>query len=140
MLASPDHPKLTYTLIASVRETALALGYEISDKPGGADTIAIQPRKLVGRHRCDFLLTLAFHGASLNIAVQCDPTDFHKKTNGASRRDTARDQAIKAMGVIPVRFTASEINLFPALCADQLLNIVTDFQTARTMQAMAGAA
>lgn len=127
------------SLTSAIRELSLTLGYDISSTPGGSDTLAIEPGKKVGSHKVDLLISMAFHGAGLRIAVSCDATDFHRKSLQDDLQDVAFDRDMRRAGITPLHFTPSEIASYPGLCADQILNLVTDFQTGRILAVAAGA-
>ena len=71
-------------------------------------------------HRCPYRV---FTDGVL-IGIECDGHEYHEKTKQQAQRDKSRDRILTAAGWRLLRFTGSEINKRPDLCADEIMKVV----------------
>lgn len=110
-------------------EQAHTHGYRVGKRPTGSGTVAIRPQQRVGNYRADFVVAYAFHGAEIDIAVECDGHDFHERTKAQAARDKRRDRFMTAQGYRLLRFTGAEIHASATRCAADVIGMVMAFQT-----------
>ena len=82
--------------------------------------LELKPQFGVSRYRMDFAIT----GKSVLIGIECDGHEYHEKTKQQAQRDKSRDRILTAAGWRLLRFTGSEINKRPDLCADEIMKVV----------------
>lgn len=129
---------LVHAFRAALRELALDLGYEVSNRPGGNNMIAITRNKLVCDRNADLLVSMTFHGADFFLAVTIDPVGWDRKTSPEIDDYFQWASRLRANGIGAFHFTGTEISAAPFLCADQAINTIIDFQTGRIIAAAAG--
>lgn len=116
-------------------DKALDKGYLIGPAPCLNDTIGVKPQKQLDTYRLDFAIVFHFHGAWLQIDVECDGHDFHERTQLQAKRDRRRDRALGALDYEVMRFTGSEIFANSRLCAQEVLDRIMTFQTTQIVNA-----
>lgn len=73
------------------------------------------------RYRVDFLLICGARPAYRKcLAIECDGHDWHEKTKQQVARDKLRDRRLLISGIIPVRFSGSEIHRDHGACAEYI--------------------
>lgn len=74
--------------------------------------------------RADFLLVCGRRGIFRRIfAIECDGHDWHEKTKRQVARDKLRDRRMIAEGIIPLRFSGSEITRNAMDCARYIRSV-----------------
>lgn len=59
--------------------------------------------------------------AEVTMAIELDGHDYHERTKDQARRDRERDRHLLRMGLVPIRFTGSEVYRDPFACAREAL-------------------
>ncbi|MGO4334974.1 hypothetical protein AB4037_08665 [Labrys sp. KB_33_2] len=129
---------LVHAFRACLCELALDLGYQVSKRAGGNDTIAIERNRLVCDRNADLLVSMTFHGADFFLAVTIDPVGWDQKTSPEIDDYFQWANQLRANGIGAFHFTGTEIRVAVGLCADQAINSIIDFQTGRIIAAAAG--
>lgn len=76
-------------------------------------------------YKADFLVSLADHRYGLfNYIIECDGHDFHEKTKQQVKADKKRERDFLERGYVFMRFTGSEINESPYVCAREALTSI----------------
>lgn len=128
-LLGATESQIEKAMLTAMVEAAHAHGYRVSKRPTGSGTIAIRPQQRVGNYRADFVVAYAFHGAEIDLVVECDGQVFHERTKQQAARDKRRDRFLTAQGYRLLRFTGAEIHASAARCAADVLAMVMAFQT-----------
>lgn len=95
-------------------------------------TAAIIPQAVISEedawnYRVDFLLVCGPHPLTNRVfAIECDGHEWHEKTKEQVARDKLRDRRLLMAGIIPVRFSGSEIYADAADCAEYLRSLAHD--------------
>lgn len=109
---------------------ALEHGYEVAKESAAPHSvIIIKTQYWIDRYRADFLIRYRFYDEIYEAVVECDGHQFHEKTKAQALRDRRRDRHLQQAGFEVFRFTGSEINGSPRLCAAEVLDCIMDFQT-----------
>lgn len=76
------------------------------------------------RYRVDFLLICGVQAASRKcFAIECDGHDWHEKTKQQVARDKRRDRRLIEAGIVPIRFSGSEICREADDCAEYIRSL-----------------
>lgn len=94
-------------------------------------TIGVRPQQRIGKYRADFSIGFRFFGAELAIIVEADGHEFHEKTKYQASSDKARDRYFTKQDYKIMRFSGSDINRSAHSCAEEVLSLIMDFQSAR---------
>lgn len=112
-------------------------GYHVGKSARLANsTILVAPQKWIDQRRVDFLITFAFHGVAIELAVECDGHAFHERTKAQAAHDRRRDRELQRAGFEVFRFTGSELHRDPARCGFEVLDAIMEFQTGVILKAM----
>lgn len=115
-------------------------GYTVAHRSSAPHSVIwIQPQRWVDLFRVDFLIRYPFCGHVFEAAIECDGHQFHEKTKAQAAHDRKRDRDIQRAGYQVFRFTGSEINGSPRICAAEVLDAIMDFQTAVFLRALEAA-
>lgn len=82
-------------------------------------------------YRLDFLIqfTNFKSGKDYDFAIECDGHEFHEKTKEQARKDKKRDRDLLISGIVPIRFTGSEIYKNAFRCANEAVRIIEKYIT-----------
>lgn len=127
VLGKTDSP-IEARFLAAFCELSTEHGFEISKKLKRF-FIRIEPQKVLGPIRLDFLISYLCDLHLFEIAVECDGHNFHERTAEQASKDRARDRALQLSGIKIFRFTGTEINSNPMSCALEVLTEIENFQT-----------
>jgi very-short-patch-repair endonuclease len=98
----------------------------------------IVPQVTIEGYRVDFLIQYwSKSGAELNVVVECDGHDWHERTPQQAARDKRRDRRLQKLGYQVLRFTGSEIFNRPVDCAEEIRQIIHDWERAEGEKAAA---
>lgn len=93
--------------------------------------LLICPQKVIGPYRADFYVCYYKHINKVNsifreVAVECDGTAFHERTEEERRREKGRDRYMQKRGLKVFRYTGKEILDDPYKIAAEIIGYVTD--------------
>lgn len=76
------------------------------------------------RYRVDFMLILGSRPTHRKcFAIECDGHEWHEKTKRQVARDKLRDRRLVLDGIVPIRFSGSEIYRAPAACSNYIRSL-----------------
>lgn len=76
------------------------------------------------RYRVDFMLILGRRPAHRKcFAIECDGHEWHEKTKQQVARDKLRDRRLVLDGIVPIRFSGSEIHRAPVACSKYIRSL-----------------
>lgn len=76
------------------------------------------------KYRVDFLLILGSRPVHRQcFAIECDGHEWHEKTKQQVARDKLRDRRMILDGIVPIRFSGSEIHRAPAACSGYIRSL-----------------
>jgi very-short-patch-repair endonuclease len=78
------------------------------------------------KYRADFHVVVSSKGEDYGFVVECDGHDFHEKTKEQARNDKKRDRDLMSLGYTVIHFTGSEIFENPFMCANEVLDLITN--------------
>jgi very-short-patch-repair endonuclease len=109
------------------RPSLFRRGVELFPFRGACDVeVCVGAQALAAGYRIDVVVVMRTEASPWwsIIAVECDGHDFHERTPQQASRDRARDREIFARcGIVPVRFTGSEIHRRSEQCAHEILDL-----------------
>lgn len=124
-------------LLEALCACAIHNGYEVARQSKAEHSVIhIQSQRWIDRVRVDFLIRYPFHGKTFEAVVECDGHAFHERTKEQAKRDRQRDRNLQRAGYHVFRFTGSEINGAPRLCASEILDAIMEFQTQAFVSAL----
>lgn len=129
-LGATDSP-IEEMFLTAFCDAAEDRGYRIDKWPRANDTIGVRPQQRIGKYRADFSIGFRFFGAELAIIVEADGHEFHEKTKYQASSDKARDRYFTKQDYKIMRFSGSDINRSAHSCAEEVLSLIMDFQSAR---------
>lgn len=123
---SPIETMLMVALIHVFRLEAftMACGSDVPEDFPEGSTIHLIRQARIGRYRADFAILARFEERVDRFVVECDGFEFHERTKEQAQHDKSRDRFMADTGWRVYRFTGSEINRSPLLCAKQVLNSI----------------
>lgn len=81
------------------------------------------------KYRLDFFIEVhnMHKDIQFGFAVECDGHEFHEKTKKQVEKDKKRDRNLLKAGVIPIRFSGSEILNEPTMVAKDTVRIIEKY-------------
>jgi very-short-patch-repair endonuclease len=108
-------------------ELSVGEGYEVERMSSAlVGVITIEPQRWFGNYRADFLISYRWGKMIKRLVVECDGHEFHEKTKVQAWRDKKRDREIPHK---VYRFTGSEIHASAKAKAQEILDVIVDFQS-----------
>lgn len=110
------------------------LVWDFGDISASSIHITVEPQKIFGKYRVDFLIRFCEHIKSeekknyfriRDLIVECDGHDFHERTKEQASRDRKKDRYLQELGYKVYRFTGSDIWKNPFECAEDVLKSLT---------------
>ena len=86
-------------------------------------TFSIEPQAVVGIYKVDFLIS-PNNNKDFSFAVEIDGHEYHK-TKEQREHDYNRERYLLAKGIIPIRFTGTEVFLDPEQAAIDAAKIIS---------------
>jgi len=127
----PTESPIESAFLDAFCKLAVSHGYVVKRMSGAkAWVITVEPQRWFSLYRVDFLISYAFFGRKIEIAVECDGHEFHERTKEQAARDKKRDRDLQSIDVKVFRFSGSEIAACAQACAGDVLDTIESFQTA----------
>jgi very-short-patch-repair endonuclease len=148
---SPIEAALLFALTVVARELSGTVRYRVDGNDYGdldddIDGVTIEPQKVIGNYRVDFLIEFVERGPDLGtppnmdlcltplgtktvrptLVIECDGHEYHNRTKDQVRRDRSRDRKLQAMGYRVFRYTGAEIWEDVVECAREAISLLSD--------------
>lgn len=109
---------------------ALDNGYDVQRQSSAPHSVIIvRTQQWIDQAQVDFVVRYPFYDQTFEAVVECDGHQFHEVTKQQAARDRKRDRDMQRAGYQVFRFTGSELNGAPRLCASEVIEAIMDFQT-----------
>lgn len=90
------------------------------------EKFGLECQKTIGIYVVDFYIKMPDPHSSLSFAVEIDGHEYHK-TKEQREKDYKRERYLQRKGIIPIRFTGTEVFLDAPNCIRELLKIINEF-------------
>lgn len=87
---------------------------------GGVISATSNFKGIVGSYSPDFVLSLGIH----DFVIEIDGHNFHEKTKEQVKQDNTKNRDYLKWGVVPIRFSGSEVYNNPLKCAEETFETV----------------